>query len=240
MSGFYKKASLWSLGVLFTFFLPLSGWSEEQINQDKPNDESGTILFHFQYGWPEFRYFSQKLYNNFNITTLALGYEKEFSLLPFMKKIGLSESWVLEGRVSHIYGKDIPLCWDQVSDTTKNRLLMQGVKEPVTNWDTYQFGLTPMYRLYYPLTKDLRPYFELGAGFTWLIDELIEEGTRWNFSLYAGLGLNFKICNIPLYTFVRAEHFSNGEMFWSTIIPTNKRLIGPETLVIGLGVRFPL
>ena len=55
-----------------------------------------------------------------------------------------------------------------------------------------------------------------------------------------GCRTDFKLWKIPLYAFFRFEHFSNGMKFWSQLGIEEKRLIGPETMVIGLGFRFPL
>jgi hypothetical protein len=197
-----------------------------------------SLLFHAQYGRPT-QYFSQKLYSNFNTAGLSLSYEKECGYLPFLTRVRLLESLLLEFRLLRIWGNDIPLYYDQVSGERLAQARNQG-REPTTNWDTYQIGLTPYYRIYYPITRSFRPYFELGAGLTWLLEELVENGTRWNFSLYSGIGTDFKLWEIPLYAFFRFEHFSNGMKLWSQLGIEEKRLIGPETMVIGLGFRWPL
>lgn len=197
-----------------------------------------SLLFNLQYGWPT-RYFSQKLYSNFNTFSLNATYEKECGVISFPTGVRLLESLLLELRLLKIWGSGIPLYNDQVSTEKLDQARRQG-REPTTNFDTYQIGLTPYYRIYYPLTNDIRPYFELGAGLTWLLEELIENGTRWNFSLYSGVGTDFKLWGLPLYAFFRFEHFSNGMKLWSQLGIEEKRLIGPETMVIGLGVRFPL
>ncbi len=197
-----------------------------------------SLLFNLQYGWPT-KYFSKRLYSNFNTFSLNAAYEKECGVIPFFKGVPLSESLLLEFRLMKIWGSGIPLNDDQVSKEKLAEARRRG-NEPTTSWDTYQIGLTPYYRIYYPVTKDFRPYFELGAGLTWLLEELIENGTRWNFSLYSGIGTDFKICDLPLYAFLRFEHFSNGMKLWSQLGIEDKKLIGPETIVFGLGFRFPL
>jgi hypothetical protein len=197
-----------------------------------------SLLFSLQYGWPT-QYFSQKLYSNFNTFGLNVTYEKECGFIPFLTRVRLLESLLLEFRLLKIWGNGIPLYYDQVSWEKLEKAQRQG-REPTTNWDTYQMGLTPYYRIYYPITKNVRPYIELGAGLTWLLEELVENGTRWNFSLYSGIGTDFKLWDLPLYAFFRFEHFSNGMKLWSQLGIEEKRLIGPETMVIGLGFRFPL
>jgi hypothetical protein len=197
-----------------------------------------SLLFHFQYGWPT-RYFSQKLYSNFNTAGLNLIYEKECPPVPFLARFNFFESLLVEFRFLKIWGNNIPLYYDQVSPG-KLAEFNAADREPTTNWDTYQIGLAPYYRLYYPLTKAFRPYFELGAGLTWLLEELVEDGTRWNFGLYSGVGTDFKLFDLPLYAFFRFEHFSNGMKLWSQLGVEEKRLIGPETWVLGLGFRWPL
>jgi hypothetical protein len=57
--------------------------------------------------------------------------------------------------------------------------------------------------------------------------------------LSGGFGLDWKIKNWPFYSFVRFEHFSNGGKLWKEGF-TDKRVIGPETIVFGVGMRFPL
>jgi hypothetical protein len=149
------------------------------------------------------------------------------------------ESLLVEFRLMKVWGSNIPLYYDQVAPAKLAAFEAAG-REPVTSWDTWQVGLAPYYRLYYPITRDFRPYFELGAGLTWLFEELIEEGTRWNFGLYSGVGTNFRLFDLPLYAFFRFEHFSNGMKLWSQLGIEEKRLIGPETWVLGLGFRWPL
>jgi hypothetical protein len=205
---------------------------------EEPSRPPKSLLFSAQYGWPT-RYFSQKLYSNFNTFGINLSYEKECGRIPFPNGASLLESLLLEFRLMKIWGNNIPLYYDQVSGEKLAQARQQG-REPTTNWDTYQIGLTPYYRMYYPITNTFRPYFELGAGLTWLLEELVENGTRWNFSLYSGVGTDFKLWDIPLYAFFRFEHFSNGMKLWSQMGIEEKRLIGPETMVIGLGFRVPL
>lgn len=168
-----------------------------------------------------------------------MAYEKECGVIPLFKGVRLSESLLLEFRLLKIWGSGIPLHDDQVSEEKLAQARRRG-KEPTTKWDTYQIGLTPYYRIYCPITKNIRPYFELGTGLTWLMEELIEGGTRWNFSLYSGVGTDFKLWGLPLYAFFRLEHFSNGMKLWSQMGLSDQRLIGPETMVLGLGFRYPL
>ena len=168
-----------------------------------------------------------------------MAYEKECGVIPFPTGVRLSESLLLEFRLLKIWGSGIPLNDDQVSKGKLAEARQRG-NEPTTRWDTYQVGLTPYYRIYYPVTKNLRPYFELGAGLTWLLEELIENGTRWNFSLYSGIGTEFRLGGFPFHAFFRLEHFSNGMKYWSQMGLSDQRLIGPETLVLGLGIRYPL
>jgi hypothetical protein len=198
---------------------------------------SKSLLFSIQYGRPT-QYFSQKLYSNFNTAGINLTYERECGYLPFLTRLRLLESLLLEFRLMRIWGNNIPLYYDQVSGEKLAQARQKG-REPTTNWDTYQIGLTPYYRIYYPITNTFRPYLELGAGMTWLLEELVENGTRWNVSLYSGVGTDFRLWGIPLYAFFRFEHFSNGMKLWSQLGIEEKRLIGPETMVIGLGFRVP-
>jgi Lipid A 3-O-deacylase (PagL) len=233
-----KHPSLTVTFILTILFLGFSHSPAGEPSEGKSPQPRKSLLFSLQYGRPT-QYFSQKLYSNFNTLGLNMTYERECGVIPFPGGIRLLESLLLEFRLQKIWGKDIPLYNDQVSWEKLDRARRQG-REPTTNWDTYQIGLTPYYRIYYPITKNFRPYFELGAGLTWLLEELIENGTRWNFSLYSGVGTDFKLWDLPLYAFFRFEHFSNGMKLWSQLGIEEKRLIGPETMVIGLGFRFPL
>ena len=227
--------------VIFILTILLAGFIHSPASEPpegKSPHPQRSLLFSPQYGWPT-QYFSQKLYSNFNTFSLNVTYEKECGFIPFLTRVRLLESLLLEFRLLKIWGNGIPLYYDQVSGEKLDQARRHG-REPTTNWDTYQIGLTPYYRIYYPITKNVRPYFELGAGFTWLLEELIENGTRWNFSLYSGVGTDFKLWDLPLYAFFRFEHFSNGMKLWSQLGIEEKRLIGPETMVIGLGFRYPL
>ena len=229
------------LTVTIIITILLVGFSHSPASEpaeEKSPHPQRSLLFNLQYGWPT-QYFSQKLYSNFNTAGVNLAYEKECGYIPYFDRNRLLESWLLEFRLLKIWGNGIPLYYDQVSGGKLDQARRQG-REPTTNWDTYQIGLTPYYRIYYPITKNFRPYFELGVGLTWLLEELIENGTRWNFSLYSGIGTDFKLWDLPLYAFFRFEHFSNGMKLWSQLGIEEKKLIGPETMVIGLGVRFPL
>ena len=230
-------------GLTVTFIVTILLASFSHSPASEPPEEKSphprkSLLFNLQYGWPT-QYFSQKLYSNFNTFALNATYEKECGFIPFLTRVRLLESLLLEFRLLKIWGNGIPLYYDQVSGGKLDQARRQG-REPTTNWNTYQMGLTPYYRIYYPITRNVRPYFELGAGMTWLLEELVENGTRWNFSLYSGIGTDFKLWDLPLYAFFRFEHFSNGTKLWSQLGIEEKRLIGPETMVIGLGFRFPL
>jgi hypothetical protein len=230
-----------ALTVTFILTILLAGFlhspASEPPEGTSPHPQK-SLLFNLQYGWPA-KYFSEKLYSNFNTLSLNMAYEKECGVIPLPAGVRLSESLLLEFRLLKIWGNGIPLHNDQVSEEKLAQARRRG-NEPTTNWDTYQIGLTPYYRIYCPITKNIRPYFELGAGFTWLMEELIENGTRWNFSLYTGVGTDFKLWNLPLYAFFRLEHFSNGMKLWSQIGLSDRRLIGPETMVLGIGFRYPL
>jgi len=230
------------LPLVFVVLLCLPWIGLANANQAESGDllKGGppSLLTSVQYGWPT-RYFSQKLYSNFNTAALNLTYENEGPYLKFWNRIRLLDSFLLEFRFLKIWGDNIPLYYDQVSRERREEAARTG-REPTTDWDTYQIGLTPYYRLYYPITRDLRPYFELGVGLTYLFQELIEDGTRWNFSLYSGLGMDFKLFDIPLFAYFRFEHFSNGMKLWSQMGVEEQRLIGPETFVFGLGFRYPL
>lgn len=202
----------------------------------KERADSKNLLLHIQYGWPQ-QYVSEIKYSHFIQTGLGLSYEEECGYWPFFNNHWLIESLLLELRFSRIWGRDIPLAQDQVSKETWEASQRTG-KKPTTDWDHYQLGLTPYYRLYAPVNRDLRFYLEMGLGLACLNKPLIDEGTKWNFLISGGLGLDWKIYKIPFYSFVRFEHFSNGGKLWKEGL-TDKRVIGPESMILGLGIRFP-
>ncbi|MCJ7832826.1 MAG: acyloxyacyl hydrolase, partial [Deltaproteobacteria bacterium] len=193
------------------------------------------LLVALHYGYPN-RIWSDRLYSNFELATLSLTYEKESGLWPFTKNKELIKSFMLEFRLSRIWGKGIEVSQDQVSPETWDRAMQEG-RRPTVDWDHYQIGLIPYYRFYYPLNKEIRLYFEAGLGLALLNKPLIEDGTTWNFLFSGGFGLDCKF-KTPFYTFLKLEHFSNGGQAWKGF--TDNRVIGPENLVFGIGMRFPL
>lgn len=227
-----------SLFLFLSFFLfPAYGASGTVPGVSPKPSRSKSLLIHLQYGWP-YQYVSDTLYANFNQAGLAVALEKECGLWPFFNNRKLVESLLFELRFSRIRGKTIELSQDQVAQEIWQSAQKEGHR-PRTDWDHSQIGLTPYYRLYYPLCKEVRVYAEAGIGFTFLNSPLVEEGTLWNFLITGGLGLDFKLCKIPLYSFARFEHFSNGGKLWKEGF-TDKRVIGPETFALGFGIRLPL
>jgi len=223
---------LWSL-IAF----PHSLLASPEGTPTKETIRPKSLLFHIQYGWP-YQYVSDLLYSNFQLAGVGISFEKECGLWPFFNNKWLVESLLLELRFSRIWGQEIELSKDQVSPETWERAQKEG-KKPRTNWDHYQIGLIPYYRLYAPLAKEIRFYVEMGLGLTFLSEPLIEEGTQWNFLLSGGLGLDWNLNKIPFYSFVRFEHFSNGGKLWKEGF-TDKRVIGPESMILGIGFRYPL
>jgi len=168
--------------------------------------------------------------------TFILSREWEFGSLVIPQGHGFVESFLGELRLSKIWGKSIPLEPDEVSTENAEKARQEG-RSPTADWDHYQVAITPFYRVYYPLSTKTRPYGEIGVGFSWLNKPLVDNGTNWNFSLIAGLGIEREIYKIPFYVVLRGEHFSNGATLWSKFGFT-KSNIGLETVVLGMGVRF--
>ena len=196
---------------------------------------SRSILVDAHYGIP-FHIWSNRLYHPFELATISLAYEKEAGLWPFTENKELVKSFLLEFRLSRIWGNGIEVSRDQLPPGIFDRDWLEG-RRPTVDWDQYQIGLIPYSRFYYPLTKGIRLYFEAGAGMTMLNKPMIEDGTAWNFLFSAGFGLDCK-SKTPFYILLKLEHFSNGGALWNGI--TNKQVIGPENLVFGIGMRFPL
>jgi len=86
-----------------------------------------------------------------------------------------------------------------------------------------------------PLSHETRPYAELGAGLSVLAHPLIDNGTNWNFSLLAGVGLEKQIGSVPFHVALRAEHFSNFAGLWRQL-GFAKANIGVEAVVLSVGL----
>jgi hypothetical protein len=212
---------------------PAEAETGSTVNEPAANPRSLSVSL--EYGTP-FHLWSERLYSNFQLATLSLTYEKESGLWPFTKNKELVKSFLLEFQLSRIWGKGIELEQDQVSQETWDRAVQEG-RRPTVDWDHYQIALVPYYRFYYPLSKITRLYIEAGFGLALLNKTLIEDGTIWNFLITGGLGLDFKY-KIPFSISLKLQHFSNGGDAQLGI--TDKRVIGPENLMFGFGMRFPL
>ncbi len=215
------------------FCLPAKAETSPPVTEPVVNP--GSLLVSFGYGTP-FHMWSERLYSNFQLATFSFTYEKESGLWPFTNNKELVKSFLLELQLSRIWGKGIELDQDQVSQETWDKAVQEG-RRPTVDWDHYQIALVPYYRFYYPLSKVIRLYFEAGFGLALLNKTLIEDGTIWNFLITGGLGLDFKF-KIPFNISLKLQHFSNGGDAQLGI--TDKRVIGPENLIFGFGMRFPL
>jgi hypothetical protein len=221
--------------VFFSLVFCRQAKAETGSPVDEPVTNPRSLLVSFGYGTP-FHMWSERLYSNFELATLSLTYEKESGLWPFTKNKELVKSFLLEFQLSRIWGKGIELDQDQVSQETWDRAVQEG-RRPTVDWDHYQIALVPYYRFYYPLSKAIRLYFEAGFGLALLNKTLIEDGTIWNFLISGGFGLDVKF-KIPFNISLKLQHFSNGGDAQLGI--TDKRVIGPENLMFGFGMRFPL
>ena len=236
---FFGKAwgrGIFSLLSLLTVFLPLQRVCADPGNSaEEPERPFKSYLVSLEYGWPA-QFLSTQKYANFQVVTLILSREWEYRSLLMPERWNLAESFLVEFRLSKIWGKDIPLMLDEVSQENLVKAQNEG-RWPTADWDHYQVGVTPFYRLYYPLSPKTRFYAEVGAGFSWLNKPLVDNGTNWNFSMMAGVGIEREIYKIPCYAVLRAEHFSNGAQLWNQF-GFDKANIGLETAVLGVGVRF--
>jgi hypothetical protein len=225
------------LPLILALLAPGQGWGGSK-NSDESAVKGKSLLVQFQSGGPV-HLVSEILYENTRVNSLNIGLDYELASWVFLKKIKLVGSLLTELRLSKIYGRGVPLSRDQVSPQEWVQAQKEG-RRPTTNWDLYQIGLTPIYRLYAPLSGDLRPFLEAGIGFTYLQDALIKEGTSWNFLLLLGIGSDLNLCGCqPVTVSLRLEHFSNGGKIGGAWGLTDRRVIGPETMALGLGVRIP-
>ena len=221
---------------LVTFLSPLPfACADSGQSAEAQGGPSKSFLVSLEYGWPA-HFLSHQKYPNFQAVTLLLSREWEYASLIIPKKHGFVESLLAEFRLSKIWGKNIPLMLDNVSPESMEKAQREG-RWPTADWDHYLAGMTGFYRLYYPLSGKLRPYAEVGVGLALLDKPLVDNGTIWNFSMMAGLGIEREICKIPFYVVFRAEHYSNGAQLWNKF-GFRKGNIGVETLAVGLGVRF--
>jgi hypothetical protein len=231
----------WRVGILsllsiLTVLLPVRAvGADPGSSEEQPKRPFKSYLVSLEYGWPA-QFLSSQKYANFQAVTAILSREWEYRSLLMPEKWNLAESFLVEFRLSKIWGQDIPLMLDEVSQENLVKAQNEGTW-PTTDWDHYQVAVTPFYRLYYPLSGKTRLYAEVGAGFSWLNKPLVDNGTNWNFSMMAGLGIEREIYKIPCYAVLRAEHFSNGAQLWNKF-GFDKANIGLETAVLGIGVRF--
>jgi hypothetical protein len=224
---------IFSVAALFLLRLPACADPGQPAEAQSHPYKS--YLASLEYGRPA-QFLSHQKYPNFQQVTLILSREWEYGSLVIPKKHGFVESLLVEFRLSKLWGKNIPLMLDEASPAAAEQA-RQGGRWPTADWDHYQVGITPFYRFYYPLSSKTRPYAEFGAGFAVLNKPLVDNGTAWNFSMMAGLGIEKEIYKIPFYVVLRAEHFSNGAQLWNKFGFT-KSNIGVETAVLGVGVRF--
>ncbi len=231
----------WRVGILsllsiLAVLLPVRAvGADPGSSEEEPKRPFKSYLVSMEYGWPA-QFLSSQKYANFQAVTAILSREWEYRSLLMPEKWNLAESFLMEFRLSKIWGEDIPLMLDEVSPENQAKAESEG-KWPTTDWDHYQVAITPFYRLYYPLSGKTRLYAEVGAGFSWLNKPLVDNGTQWNFSMMAGVGIEREIYKIPWYAVLRAEHFSNGAQLWNKF-GFDKANIGLETAVLGIGVRF--
>ena len=186
----------------------------------------------FSFGLPA-QFLSGMRYANSRQATFALF--REWQPGPVLLPESVLESFLLELRLTRIWGANIPLEPDEVSSERAAQFRAEG--RPLTgNWSDWQIGFIPCYRVSLPLSRETRPYVEFGAGLSVLAHPLIDNGTSWNFSLLAGLGVEKEIGNFPFHIALRAEHFSNFAGLWSQFGFT-KANIGVEAVVLSVGLR---
>lgn len=101
--------------------------------------------------------------------------------------------------------------------------------------DHYQVALLCIRRWVFLPDYFIRPSFHLGLGFSMLDKKILEEGTRYNFNLVGGAGLEVDLSSRwTTYFDVRWEHYSNGGKMGLT----DAAVIGPESINAVLGIRY--
>jgi hypothetical protein len=101
--------------------------------------------------------------------------------------------------------------------------------------DHYQVALLCVRRWVFLPDYFLRPSIHLGLGFSMLDNPILEEGTRYNFNLIGGGGLEMDLSpSWTAYFDVRWEHYSNGGKMGLC----DAAVIGPESINAVLGIRY--
>jgi hypothetical protein len=230
-----RKIGPFFFSVSAFFFMLPQAWADPRQSAEEQVRPHKSYLVSLEYGWPA-QFISHQKYANFQQLTLLLSREWEYGNLLIPRGHRFAESLLVELRLSKIWGNNIPLMPDQVSPEEAAKAQQEGLSL-TADWDHYQIGIIPFYRVYYPIFSKARLYGEIGAGISWLNKPLVDNGTQWNFNLIAGVGIEREIYKIPMYIVLRAEHFSNGANLWGEFGFT-KANIGVESAVLGVGVRF--
>lgn len=80
--------------------------------------------------------------------------------------------------------------------------------------DGYEVGLIPKSRFTIPTRVDgLASYLESGAGIGYVSETYRNSGSRWNWSLLAGWGLEKSFQDQVVYLSMQWRHLSNGNMW---------------------------
>ena len=159
----------------------------------------------------DFHLFSQREYHGYRNGALGLvvspgrwrGFGVEFRAEHLWGTIGLGED-------------QFPPGWDGTGPRT-------------VTLDHWLAGILPLWRG--TLWRGLE--FEGGAGMTWLDRVILEDGSRWNFLLMAGLRWRFGGSEGPVAVGLRFEHISNG----GDIGFTDASVIGLESVALSVAWR---
>ncbi|MDD4872292.1 MAG: acyloxyacyl hydrolase [Kiritimatiellae bacterium] len=175
------------------------------------------------------RFWSTKNYKGYENNTLGLFEEWETtrwtsSIIPYMASvrgelrymdllgtIELLEKQVLpEGRDGGPYLKNLSSLW--------------------------QIAVLCVPRLVFFPNSSFRPSFHAGIGLSLLNDKVLDDGTRYNFNLLTGCGLEIDFFRQwTMLADIRLEHFSNGGLMYLT----NRAVIGMESVSGVIGLRHP-
>lgn len=174
----------------------------------------------------QYHIFSANQYHGYKQNTLGVFLEMESDgWIPLPVKTQRTYRWVL--RYSHIAGR-IEIVAEQVPPDKRTG------GPYYIDLDHHQIALLGIRRWVFCPDYFLRPSLHLGLGISLLDEQILEDGTLYNFHLIGGGGLEMDLSKRwSAYCDVHWEHYSNGGKMGLT----DKDVIGPESVNLVLGFR---